>query len=133
MENCWRIVECGDKRGRILSRDTKPKAGVGEIGISVMAFKAEQANAYVLGAGQKVFTRRPSGVPAGPFLSRKAANFKRGFADGVGASFRKPDLSGPIRKQGSVSVWFASGDKFVYAATYFLVASLSFVKSVLTF
>ena len=57
-------------------------------------FSKPTRDAYVLSAWQTVFTLRPLGVPAGPFLSRKAANFKRGFADGVGASFRNGDLSG---------------------------------------
>lgn len=84
MERCGRSPESLNERRRILSFDAKPEAGiVGEIGTGLMGFKANERDAYVLSAWQKVFTRRPSGVPAGPFLSRTAANFKRGFGGRV--------------------------------------------------
>ena len=87
MERLWRRFESLHKRGRILNLDTKPEAGViVEIGMGLMGLKANERDAYVLSAWQEVFTRRPSGVPAGPFLSGTAANFKRGFGGRVAGS-----------------------------------------------
>lgn len=52
MERCWRTLECPDEWGPIVSFDTEPEAGVvAQIGMGLMALKANQGDRYVVGAG----------------------------------------------------------------------------------
>ncbi len=53
MEHCWRSLESRQERRRILGSDAKPEArGVAKIGPGLVFFKANQANGYIVGAGQ---------------------------------------------------------------------------------
>ena len=48
-----RSLERRDERGRILSLNAQPEAGiVGEIGTGLIVFKAEQGDVYVVGMGK---------------------------------------------------------------------------------
>jgi hypothetical protein len=50
MECCWRCLECREERTGILSLNAQPEPGVvAKIGMGLVAIKADETNAYVVG------------------------------------------------------------------------------------